>query len=99
MEHDTAPSITSISFYKGDGYLGWGGVPYYPEPPRFPFGWPEEDKYRAVLEKKYSITPGQVIVSVREGDFVKFSRRELKGVYYYYTPLETIPCPVKKLRW
>lgn len=90
---------TTISFSLGDGSMGWSGIPFDPDPPRLPFAWPDEDKYRAILERKYQVKPGQVIVCRRDKDFLSFSKRELKGVYYYYTPLETIYSPVKKLLW
>lgn len=79
--------------------MGWSGVRFDPDPPRFPFCWPDEDKYRAIFERKYQIMPGQVITCRREGDFLRFTRRELVGVYYHYTPLETVYSPVKKLLW
>jgi hypothetical protein len=79
--------------------MGWSGIPFDSDPPRLPFAWPDEDKYRAVLEQKYRISPTQVIICKRNGDFLYFSKRELKGVYYYYTPLETVYSPVKKLLW
>lgn len=92
-------SFTSISFSRGDGSKGWSGVSFNPEPSRFPFAWPDEDKYRTIFERKYQIMPSQVITCRREGDFLRFARRELVGVYYHYTPLETVYSPVKKLLW
>lgn len=92
-------SFTSISFSMGDGSKGWSGASFRPEPSRFPFAWPDEDKYRAIFERKYEIKPGQVITCRREGDFLRFTRRELIGVYYHYAPLESVYSPVKKLLW
>jgi hypothetical protein len=90
---------TNISFSLGDGSMGWSGTPFDPDPPRFPFAWPDEDKSRAIIEREFPPKPGQVVVCSREGDYLRFSMRELKGVYYYYTPLKTVYNPRKKLLW
>ena len=93
------PTLHHIGFSMSGGSTGWGGTLFDPDLSSFPFAWPDKEKYLAIFERKYQIKPGQVIVCRREGDFLQFNRRELVGVYYYYTPLETVYSPVKKLLW
>lgn len=92
-------SFTTISFSLGDGSMGWSGIPFDPDPPRFPFGWPDEDRQQAIMERKYPTKPGEVIVCRRDGNYLRFHKRELHGVYYFYTELETVYSPRKKFLW